>query len=48
VDDFIKRSSFTYFGASALAEVGRDVIKFAELEGLSAHARSIEKRLGGE
>ncbi|MDR2615500.1 MAG: histidinol dehydrogenase [Oscillospiraceae bacterium] len=48
VDDFIKRSSFTYFGASALAEVGRDVIKFAELEGLSAHARSIEKRLGGK
>jgi histidinol dehydrogenase len=45
VDDFIKRSSFTYFGADALNDVGRDVIAFAELEGLSAHAHSIAKRL---
>jgi histidinol dehydrogenase len=47
VDDFVKRSSFTYFGADALNDVGWDVIAFAELEGLSAHTRSIAKRLAG-
>ncbi|MDR2421105.1 MAG: histidinol dehydrogenase [Oscillospiraceae bacterium] len=46
VDDFTKRSSFTYFGASALAAVGRDVMAFAELEGFSAHARSVGRRVG--
>ncbi|MDR0446662.1 MAG: histidinol dehydrogenase [Oscillospiraceae bacterium] len=45
VDDFTKRSSFTYFGERALTDVGRDIITFAEIEGLSAHARSVQKRL---
>ena len=44
VDDFIKKSSFTYYTADALAKVSADVAAFAEKEGFSAHARSVTKR----
>ena len=40
VDDFVKRSSFTYYTAEALQQVAEKVAFFAEQEGLSAHARS--------
>ena len=40
VDDFVKKSQFTYYTANALAAVADKVAYFAEKEGLSAHARS--------
>lgn len=40
VDDFIKKSQFTYYTADALKAVASKVACFAEKEGLSAHARS--------
>ncbi len=40
VDDFIKKSQFTYYTADALKEVADDVAFFAEKEGLTAHAKS--------
>ena len=40
VDDFVKKSQFTYFTADALEKVADKVAYFAEKEGLSAHARS--------
>ena len=45
VDDFVKKSSFTYFGEAAFRTLGDDVVTFAEHEGLDAHARSVSKRL---
>ena len=44
VDDFIKKSSFIYYTNDALANVKDDVVRFAEREGLSAHARAVSKR----
>ncbi len=41
VDDFIKKSSFIYYSASALEKCHERVEDFAEREGLSAHGRSI-------
>lgn len=40
VDDFIKKSQFTYYTRDALAAVAKDVALFARKEGLTAHARS--------
>ncbi len=40
VDDFVKKSQFTYFTSDALEKVADKVAYFAEKEGLSAHARS--------
>ena len=45
VDDFIKKSSFTYYSDEALLCAGSDIISFAEKEGLKAHALSVEKRI---
>ncbi|MBR7137820.1 MAG: histidinol dehydrogenase, partial [Clostridia bacterium] len=42
VDDFIKKSAFTYYTPDALAEVAAEVAFFARNEGLDAHARSVE------
>jgi histidinol dehydrogenase len=44
VDDFVKKSSFTYYSRNALAGAARDIEIFAEKEGLSAHARSVTVR----
>ena len=44
VDDFIKKSSFIYYSKEGLEEVKDKVIKFAESEGLTAHACSVSKR----
>ena len=44
VDDFIKKSSFTYYTQDALRLVSGDVIRFAEKEGLQAHALSVSRR----
>ena len=40
VDDFVKKSQFTYFTKDALGKVADKVACFAEKEGLHAHARS--------
>ncbi|MCL2699696.1 MAG: histidinol dehydrogenase [Defluviitaleaceae bacterium] len=41
VDDFVKKSSFTYYSDEALRSAGSDIARFAEKEGLTAHARSV-------
>lgn len=40
VDDFIKKTQFTYYTESALKKVCKDVEYFAKKEGLTAHAKS--------
>lgn len=40
VDDFVKKSQYTYYTADALAAVADQVARFAEQEGLQAHAKS--------
>ncbi|MBQ7225947.1 MAG: histidinol dehydrogenase [Clostridia bacterium] len=40
VDDFVKKSQFTYFTRDALSQVYDKVAAFAEKEGLHAHAKS--------
>ncbi len=45
VDDFIKKTQYTYYTRDALAKVAEDVAFFAEQEGLTAHARSAVIRL---
>jgi histidinol dehydrogenase len=44
--DFMKRTSFIQLDERALAAIGPAAIALAEAEGLPAHARSIEARLG--
>ena len=45
VDDFVKKTQYTYYTRDALEKVGRDVAYFAEKEGLTAHAKSVVIRL---
>ncbi len=45
VYDFVKRSSVLSFSKEALQRYGKQAARFAEMEGLEAHGRSIEKRL---
>ena len=40
VDDFIKKTQYTYYTRDALNRVAKDVAAFATAEGLTAHARS--------
>ncbi len=40
VDDFVKKTQYTYFSESALAAVAEDVALFARKEGLTGHAKS--------
>jgi len=44
VYDFVKHSAYSYYPRHVLAEFKDDVIKFANLEGLQAHANSISVR----
>ena len=48
VDDFIKKTQYTYYTRDALAQVAQDVATFATAEGLTAHARSALIRTEGE
>ena len=48
VDDFIKKTQFSYFTREALGKVCRDVEKFAKKEGLGAHAKSAVIRFDEE
>ena len=45
VDDFVKKSQYTYYTSDALKRVAKDVAYFAETEGLTAHAKSAMIRL---
>lgn len=40
VDDFVKKTQYTYYTRDALSRVAKDVAFFAEKEGLTAHAKS--------
>ncbi len=40
VDDFVKKTQYTYYTKDALSKVADDIAYFAEKEGLSAHAKS--------
>ena len=40
VDDFVKKTQFTYFTPEALSRLNKDVAYFANKEGLTAHAAS--------
>ncbi len=40
VDDFVKKTQFTYYTKEALESVSRDIEFFANKEGLGAHAKS--------
>lgn len=45
VDDFIKKTQYTYYSKKAFEKVASDIAFFAEKEGLGAHARSALVRL---
>ena len=45
VDDFVKKTQYTYYTEEALGRVARDVAYFAEKEGLTAHAKSALVRI---
>ncbi|MFY9378821.1 MAG: histidinol dehydrogenase, partial [Acutalibacteraceae bacterium] len=45
VDSFVKKSSFVYYTKDALCSAGNDIIKFAQTEGLDAHANSVRVRM---
>ncbi len=45
VDDFVKKTQYTYYTREALGRVAYDVAYFAEKEGLTAHAKSAVIRL---
>lgn len=48
VDDFIKKTQYTYYTKDALKKVAFDVAAFAEKEGLTAHAKSAVIRVEDE
>lgn len=48
VDDFTKKTQFTYYTEDALKEVADDVAFFAKKEGLTAHAKSAVIRFEDE
>lgn len=44
VDDFVKKTQYTYYTREALSRVYEDIADFADHEGLHGHARSIRSR----
>ena len=45
VEDFLKRMSVTRFEPPKLRELGQDVIRLAQMEGLTGHGVSVDLRL---
>lgn len=45
VYDFLKRSSVLYFSKKSLNKYGRQAARFAQMEGLEAHGKSITRRI---
>lgn len=48
VDDFVKKSQYTYYSREALADVRERLMLFAEQEGLHGHANSVGIRFEGD
>lgn len=48
VDDFVKKTQYTYYTKKAIQEEAKKIAYFAEKEGLSGHARSALSRLDGD
>lgn len=48
VDDFVKKTQYTYYTADALKACAKDIALFAKKEGLTAHAKSAVIRLEQE
>ena len=48
VDDFVKKSSIVSYSKRAIHEHGKKIAAFARMEGLEAHARAVEARLGAK
>ena len=48
VEDFVKKSQFTYYGKDAMADAADKIARFARLEGLEGHARSALVRMEGD
>ena len=48
VDDFVKKTQYTYYTKGALSRIADDVAFFAQKEGLMAHARSATVRFEEE
>lgn len=48
VDTFVKKSSFLYYSQKAVVRDGKKIIRFANEEGLTAHANSVKVRLDNE
>lgn len=47
VDDFVKKTQYTYYTREALEDISGDVEAFAGAEGLTAHAKSVAIRFEG-
>ena len=47
VDDFIRKTSVIAYTKNAFLAAADDIVRFAEAEGLDAHAASVRIRLGG-
>jgi histidinol dehydrogenase len=47
VDDFVKKTQYTYYTREALESIAGDVDAFAKAEGLTAHAKSVSIRFEG-
>ena len=45
VDDFVKKTQYCYFDRDSFLGIGDDVRRFAECEGLTAHAESAKARM---
>jgi histidinol dehydrogenase len=45
VDNFVKRTSLIHYSADAFRREAADILRLAEIEGLGAHANSIQVRL---
>src|SRR5690554_6486340 len=48
VYDFVKKTSVIYYTPDALGPMAGEIIRFAEAEGLAAHANAVKIRLKGE
>ncbi len=48
VDDFVKKTQYTYYTKEALEKVYKDIAYFARQEGLTGHANSAVIRFSGE
>ena len=48
VDDFVKKSQYTYYSEEALKNISESIELFAEEEGLQGHSNSIKVRFRGD